>query len=204
MYELHRAIGHVLRSIEYSDTEVLLDSACGGEGKLIRLYGGGLAGGDSALASVDAALVVNGEIRVVIEIEFSDVPPLYLCGKAFAAALSNHHVREKTRIPLGDRMMFIQVIQYLNEQPLSWPGDKVRRKGKKTSKLPQYVYLEREINKLLQDTRSRVRRYVFHYGFSESFALGGSDARALKKDILDFLPLVRHFSTQDAKPTCEL
>ena len=69
--------------------QVLLDSACGGEGKQLRLYGGEMAGGDSFLAAVDAALVVNGEIRVVIEIEFSNVRSLYLCGKVFATALSN-------------------------------------------------------------------------------------------------------------------
>jgi hypothetical protein len=56
--------------------QVLLDSACGGEGKQLRLYGGEMAGGDSFLAAVDAAPVVNGEIRV-IEIEFSNVRSLY-------------------------------------------------------------------------------------------------------------------------------
>ena len=76
MYELHKAIGQVLHSIDYPDMQVLLDSACGGEGKQLRLYGGEMAGGDSFLAAVDAAPVVNGEIRV-IEIEFSNVRSLY-------------------------------------------------------------------------------------------------------------------------------
>jgi hypothetical protein len=189
MYELHKAIGEVLRSIEYPDMEVLLDSACGGDGKQIRLYGDELAGRNSCLAYVDAALVVRGEIKVVIEIEYSNVRPLYLCSKAFATALSNYHSRRRVRIPLADKMMFVQVLQYHEEQPYNWPEARGKRKAKRTFKLPQYVYLEREINRLLHDTKSRVRRYVFHYGFSKSFALEGSDAEALRKEILDFLPL---------------
>jgi hypothetical protein len=190
MYELQRAVGTVLRSIEYPDIEVLLDSACGGEGTQLRLYGGEIAGGDSFLASVDAALVVNGEIKVVIGIEFSNVRSLYLCGKVFATALSNYHSRRKLRIPLADKMMFIQVIQHPDGQPQIWSEVAGKRKAKRTFRVPQYAYLEREINRLLQDTKSRIRRYVFHYGFSESFVLDGSDAKALKKEILDFLPLL--------------
>jgi hypothetical protein len=36
MHELHKAVGDVLRSIDYSGMQVLLDSACGGVG---RQYG---------------------------------------------------------------------------------------------------------------------------------------------------------------------
>lgn len=189
MYELHRAIGTVLRSVEYPNMQVLLDSACGGQGKHLRLYGGEMAGGDSFLASVDAAVILNDEIRVVIAIELSDVRPIYLCGKVFATALSNYHSR-KFRIRLADRMMFIQVIQHPDLQPRIWSEAAGKRKAKRTYKLPQYVHLEREINRLLQDTKSRIRRYVFHYGFSKSFDFEGDDAEALKKEILDFLPLL--------------
>jgi hypothetical protein len=183
MYEQHKAVGEVLRSIEYPNTEVLLDAACGGKGAQIRLYGDELAGRNSSLAYIDAALVVNGEIKVVVEIEYSTVRPLYLCGKVFATALSSYHSREKVRIPLADEMMFVQVIQFLEEQSERQP----RKRAKRTSRLPQCVYLEREINRLLQDTRSRIRRYVFHYASSGSFDIGGNDAQALKKEILDFL-----------------
>ena len=189
MYELHRAIGTVLRSIEYPNMKILLDSACGGQGKHLRLYGGEMAGGDSFLASVDAAVILNDEIRVVMVVELSNVRPLYLCGKVFATALSNYHSR-KVRIPLADRMMFIQVIQHRDLQPRIWSEAAGKRKAKRTYKLPQYVHLEREINRLLQDTKSRIRRYVFHYGFSKSFDFEGDDAEALKKEILDFLPLL--------------
>jgi hypothetical protein len=210
MYELHRAVGAVLRSIEYPNIEVLLDSACGGEGKRLRLYGGSggeTPGGDSLLASVNAALIVNGEIGVVIGIELSDVRPIYLCAKVFATALSNyhsHHSREP-RIPLAERMMFIQVIQYPDGEPQIWFETAARRKARGTYRPPGYVHLEREISRLLRDTKSRVWRYVFHYGFSKSFDLKGSDAKAFKKEILDFLPLVPNgqpLSTRPVKPIC--
>jgi hypothetical protein len=100
MHELHKVVGDVLRSIEYPGMHVLLDSACGGVGRHIRLYGDEQIGSGSCLVWVDAAIVVNDEIRVLVEIEFSNIRPLYLCGKVFASALCNYYSRGKKPLTL--------------------------------------------------------------------------------------------------------
>jgi hypothetical protein len=87
MHPLHIAIGDSLRSIERPDTEVWLDAACGGQGCQIRLYSSEPVAASSCLAWVDAAIVVDGEIKIVLEIEESNVRPLYLCGKVFATSV---------------------------------------------------------------------------------------------------------------------
>jgi hypothetical protein len=107
MHGQHKAVGDVLRSIEYPGTEpgteLLLDAACGGKGSQIRLYGHELGGRRSSLAYIDAALVVNGEIKVVVEIEYSNVRPLYLCGKVFATALEQLQRSQEGQNPSGRR-----------------------------------------------------------------------------------------------------
>lgn len=171
MHELHKAVGDALRSIDYPGMQVLLDSACGGVGRHIRLYGDEQIGSGSCLVWVDAALVVNDEIRVLVEIEFSNVRPLYLCGKVFASTLCNYYSRRKQTIDLADSVIFVQMIQQFTSE----------------SKRQQCEYLVKEINLVLESLESRVRPYVFHYGPHESFAVGKSDADDLRNEILNFL-----------------
>jgi hypothetical protein len=86
MNPLHVAIGNILRSAELPNAEVLLDSACGGK-EHILFYGKEPPGHSTCLVSVDAAIILNGEIKIVIEIEESNIRPLHLCGKALATAV---------------------------------------------------------------------------------------------------------------------
>jgi len=79
MNPLHVAIGNILRSAELPNAEVILDKACGGD-EHIRFYGKEPPGNKTSIVQVDAAIILNGEIKIVIEIEQSDLRPLYLCG----------------------------------------------------------------------------------------------------------------------------
>jgi hypothetical protein len=54
---------------------------------------------------VDAAIILNGEIKIVIEIEESNIRPLHLCGKALATAVSRYYSGQHGRVPLS-RAMF--------------------------------------------------------------------------------------------------
>src|SRR5215469_11576704 len=172
MHPLHKAVGDVLRSLEGPNVRVLLDSACGGEGQQIRLFGYEPVGNNSCLAWVDAAVVVNGEIQVVLEIDESNVRPLYLCGKVFATALCNYSSRRGQRTPLAASLLFVQVIG--------------TPKNEKSAKLRQCDYLERTINSIFETLDHRVHRYSFHHGTPEGFSKG-DDGRTLCQEILTFL-----------------
>jgi hypothetical protein len=176
MHPLHQAIGDVLRSIERPGIQVLLDAACGGKGQQIRLFGDEPVGNSSCLAWVDAAIIINGEITVVLEIEESNVRPLYLCGKVFATALCNYSSRGGHRVPMAPSMLFIQVIR--------------SPKSIKSAKLKQCEYLEKTINQIFRMLDHRVHSYSFHYGLPDSFQRG-SDGEVLRSEIAAFIDIVR-------------
>jgi len=170
MHTLHQAVGNTLRSIERQGTEILLDAACGGKGRQIRLFGDESVGNSSCLTWVDAAIVVDGEIKVVLEIEESNVRPLYLCGKVFATALCNYCSRGRHRIPMAPSMLFIQVI--ISPKTTS-------------SKLKQCEYLEKTINQIFRKLEHRLHTYSFHHAPADSFQR--SDGEALREEIVAFI-----------------
>jgi hypothetical protein len=172
MHPLHTAIGDILRSIERPDVEVWLDAACGGKGRQIRLYGLEPVAASSCLAWVDAAIVVHGEIKIVLEIEESNVRPLYLCGKVFATALCSYSSRGGHRTPMSESMLFVQVIK--------------ASKNASSAKLKQCEYLEATINEIFKKLENRVDSYSFHYGLAENFT-NGNDAHELRKELLAFI-----------------
>ena|ERR1700685_3082045 len=179
MHPLHEAIGDILRSIqlERPELKMLLDNACGGKGQQIRLFGDEPVGNSSCLAWVDAAIVFKDEIKVVIEIEETNVRPLYLCGKVLATALCNYSSRNGRKTLLADSMLFIQVIK-----------EPERRDGAKASaKVQQCEYLEKKINEILTTVGNRVRKYCFHHGLAQSFAPQAVGAAELRQEILDFI-----------------
>jgi hypothetical protein len=179
MHPLHEAVGDILRSVEIERPELrmLLDNACGGKGQQIRLFGDEPVGNSSCLAWVDAAIVFNDEIKVVIEIEETNVRPLYLCGKVFATALCNYSSRNGTRTPLAASMLFIQVIK----EPERKVGAKPR------AKVLQCEYLQKTINEIFRKLENRIHLYSFHHGLAESFAPDAEGATELRDEIVDFI-----------------
>jgi hypothetical protein len=111
MHPLHKAVGEVLRSLEGPNVRVLLDSACGGGGQQIRWFGYEPVGNKSCLAWVDAAIVVNGEIQVVLEIDESNVRPLR--DSRIAAAFVSPRFEPKTMTLLSIGNVAGQRIGYL-------------------------------------------------------------------------------------------
>ena len=126
---------------------------------------------------MDAAIVVGGQIKVVVEIEETNVRPLYLCGKVFATALCHYSSRNRKRTDLADSMLFIQVIK----EPEPENG------AKPTAKVRQCEYLEKTINEIFKKLGNRVHLYSFHHGLSESFAPGTTGAAELRQQIVDFI-----------------
>jgi hypothetical protein len=187
MHPLHSAIGGILLSIDHPNVEIWLDAACGGKDRQIRLYGTEPVAASSCLAWVDAAIVVDGEIKVVLEIEESNVRPLYLCGKVFATALCSYSSRGGRRTPIAASILFIQVI-------------KLQKKAG-SAKLKQCEYLEATINQIFKKLENRVHTYSFHYGLAEDF-ITGTGAQELRQEILDFMDRLAQPKTINQDSTC--
>jgi hypothetical protein len=170
MHDLHVAVGDILRTLESPNVRVLLDKACGGGKPLLNFYGTG----DVCLTQVDAAIVVNEQVKAVIEIEETDIRPLVLCGKIMITVVSKYCVWNQNKFPLSASVFFIQIFKKKNED-------------KDWSKYDQCRYLENEILKCLQPGQSRIARYAFHFGTADEYRTDGSHGQELLQEIQAFL-----------------
>jgi hypothetical protein len=175
MDDIHKAVGKILLDLSIPGTEVMLDSACGGP-TTVPFYGLDHGEGSDHIVEVDAAIVFKNEIKVVVEIDASDLRPVALCGKVLATAISNHFRLGKVSIPLSDSLLFIQVVQH--------SADKTN-----TSKLRQCKYMAREIKKCLVAAKNRITEYSFHYATTEDFAAEARHAHEIRQEITSFLTI---------------
>src|SRR5450432_2399155 len=125
-HPLHLAVGNILRILETPEILVLLDEACGGN-RGTEVYGAEKV----CLAYVDAAIAVDGEIKVVLEIEESNDRPVALCGKVTAVAMSKWCIHGGIKYSLSQSLFFVQMF--------------LEKPGKERSKHAQCLYLEAEI-----------------------------------------------------------
>ncbi len=122
---------------------------------------------------VDAAVFFQNEVKVVLEIEESNLRPLHFCGKFLATALSRYYKGQRGQVLLSDSMLFIRVFVKENEDP-DW------------SKYAQARYLAKEIHRRLLHPNIRIKNYSFHYGTVEEFKTP-QHRDDLTKEIRDFL-----------------
>jgi hypothetical protein len=173
MGPLHEAIGRVLIELEarIPGSQVILSDHCGGR-EQIRLYGGDQPDAP-CIVYADAAVVIRDEIKVVIEVEESNLRPLHLCGKVLGTAVSTYHRGRRGRIPLSDSLLFIQIFVKESEDE-AW------------SKLAQCHYLENKIRECLPPNVNRIKGYYFHYGTAEEYNSDRSHGRELLDEICGF------------------
>jgi hypothetical protein len=146
---LHKLIGSIVKRMEDATTTVLLDKRdCGGE-HYIRLYCDAKAAHASWLCEVDAAIVINREVKVIIEIDTTD-KPAHLCGKLFASTLAIQAKAGKKSFQMADSVSFIQVL--------------AKPKNDKTSKDRQWSYLQIKFQKNLDEaSEGKIRHYQIFY-----------------------------------------
>lgn len=50
---------------------------------------------ETEYCDIDLLVVKDDKIRVILEVEESNVTPIQICGKLFASALSSHFIHER-------------------------------------------------------------------------------------------------------------
>jgi hypothetical protein len=110
-HPLHQIIGRALtaRFGTRPDTVVLLDPACGGT-EHVQLFCSEPLTCASRFCKVDAAIAHCGEVRVVIETEESNIAPVQLGGKVFAASHGRLCKGRSGVFPVGADLLFVQII----------------------------------------------------------------------------------------------
>src|ERR1039458_8254185 len=151
-HPLHKLIGDIVSGLDAPNTKVVLDKACGGEQK-IQLFCTDASSYKSCLCHVDAAILFNDQVKVIIEVEESDIRPVHLCGKVFVSALATHYIHRKKPYRMADTVFFVQVIDTSD-------------KPDNASKLPQCRYLETSIQNLLCVSNTPLQWDIFYGGAS--------------------------------------
>jgi hypothetical protein len=91
---------------------LIRDKACGGN-QWIPLFLSDAKSRKTELCNVDLLVLKDNKIRLIVEIEESNVKPTQVCGKFLCSALSRYYIHEaEGNIPveMGANVAFIQVV----------------------------------------------------------------------------------------------
>lgn len=113
------------------------------------------------MCNVDSLVLRNGRIRIIVEIEESDVKPTRICGKLLTAAIATCHIHKNAGadpILKDDAVMFLQVLSTL----------KLKDKSKKRE---QWKNIEKHLQHLLP--LGQITAYRIFCGVPSEFATSG-------------------------------
>ncbi len=108
---LHLRIGKALS--EYlglrENVTLLRDAACGGN-QHIPLFCNDRKSRETEYCNVDMMILKGSRIKVIIEIEESNVKPTQVCGKFLTSALSKHYLHPSGKAEMDKSVTFIQIL----------------------------------------------------------------------------------------------
>ena len=147
-HNLHLQVGLELSKLNSEEIRVILDRACIEESEHIEIHNIPLfletKSSETELCNVDALIIKEGKVCVIIEIDESKTNPSHICGKYLTSTFSNlyEYNKDMIKIPPGT-VLFVQIID-------STKFPKQSRKLKK---------LEIIQKKISENTQGIVRKY---------------------------------------------
>jgi hypothetical protein len=141
------------------------------------LFAGDKRRNSEIYCNVDALILKQGRISVVIEVEESGIRPTKICGKFLTSALSTTHIhgtKDAKPVHFADRTLFVQILRIPDDFPPQGSG--------LTTK---WDNLEKSINSALPLRDSRIGEYRLFYGTLAQFH--GVKGNALRELVKDFL-----------------
>ncbi len=147
-HSIHVAVAQAIRKTKPRQLTLLEDEACGGNQR-IPLFKASSKSRKNEFCNVDLLILKNNKVKVIVEIEESNVKPTQIGGKFMTSALSNSYIHEPSNEPveMDDSVIFVQVVDTAN-----------LNKGK-TSKLEQWKALEDSISAVLPLKNSSIKSY---------------------------------------------
>lgn len=137
-HRLHKAVADALGTAVSDHYTVLKDPACGGDQHL-PLFLHKEKSRAHKLCNVDALVLLDGRLKVIVEIEETNIKPTQICGKFLTSALAQYFTHANTHdtpIEKADAVLFLQVV------------DSTKLKDK-SRKIKQFAFLEESIRTLL-------------------------------------------------------
>jgi len=191
-HPFHKLIGDIIsENIKGEDIEVFKDRACdpSPRGHVLPLYHSIEEDGKSEakssrrariLTNVDSLILKENKIKVIIEIEESNVKPIHLFGKFFASALSSyysHPSEDEGKIGMSNSVLFIQILYTKNLN------------AEKTQKIYQWENIKKSIENSIKNLKCSIDQYEMYYGDEVDFGISGKRKIELINTIKEFLDL---------------
>jgi hypothetical protein len=148
IHPLHKEIADKLEPI-FSSNRLIRDEACGGKHRIPLFYDRKKSRA-TEYCNVDLVLLKENKIRVIIEIEESNVKPTQICGKFLTSALAKYYIHENKEnkpVEMYDYVTFIQIVD----------ASKLK---KNSAKRKQWRALERSIQGILPLRNSKITHYI--------------------------------------------
>lgn len=148
---IHKKVGKILSKAIPADSgyTLLRDPACGGKQHIPLFYTLKKAR-MTEYCNVDLLVLKDNEIKVIVEIEESNVKPTQICGKFLTSALSKYYIHDSAKnkpAKMADSVSFIQIV------------DTSKLVRDKTAKFEQWKALEKSINGILRIKDSKITDY---------------------------------------------
>jgi len=162
-HELHKAVGNAFKAIiqPLSEFKLELDEACDDSiatKKHLPFFLSINAHNDTEITNVDIMLVKDNSVKLICEIEESDISPNRTYGKVFSAATAIMcRLKNKTRFDVDKNGIFVQV---LSSKSLIKKDSKKVNQGKN---------IEKAINAILKSNCSWIKEYHLFYGEVNDF-----------------------------------
>jgi len=156
------AVGNLFEDSISSDCQLIRDDACGGNQHIPLFFSENKSRG-TEYCDVDLLVLKNGRIKIIIEIEETNIRPTQICGKFLTSALARYYVHETMNngpVGMHDSVTFIQIL------------DSSKLKADKTSKFTQWENLEHSINNILPVKESNITNYRLFFGNRSDFMKG--------------------------------
>lgn len=159
-HPLHLAVAKLFEKTLSSDCYLIRDEACGGNQR-IPLFTSKEKSRKTWYCDVDLLVIKDDKIKIIVEIEESNLGPTQICGKYLTSAMARFFIHESNNnasIGMDESVTFIQIMECkkLNVD--------------KTSKFEQWENIEESINQILPVSDSKITKYSLFYGNTSHFS----------------------------------
>jgi len=169
-HPFHKIIGDIFdkKNFPFKGIKILRDSACGGDHTLplfcydVRSYA-------TRYACVDLMIIKEGKIKVIMEIEESNVKPLHLFGKYLASAMAEYYIYGEEKVEMDKSVVFIQIL------------DTSKQKSKSVRN-EQWENVKKSIRSIIPVNVSSIKKYKIFHGNQSDFVSGNK-----KDELIEFV-----------------
>jgi len=159
-HPFHKIIGDIFTDEKFpiKGIRILKDAACGGDHTLPLFYSD-VRSYATRYACVDLMIIKEGTVKVIMEIEESNVKPLHLFGKYLASAMAEYYIYGREKIGMDKSVVFIQILD-------------TSRQKRKSARNEQWENVKMSIQSIIPVKGSSIKEYKIFYGNQTDFISG--------------------------------